>query len=831
MRIAAAVGAGLLWLALAFAVPPPEREGGAARPAADRAASGAEPGVAGSSAAQRVARVPLPPGGAAFGVHRAEPVAIREGMDHETPSVAITPDGALYVAVVSRYGDRERLFLRRADSVEGPLGEAIPVSDGARAWHPRLAAAADGAVWVAWCGRDRQPRRGDHRTEIYLRRLAPEPGPTLRVTRRQGRDCDPDLDVGPDGTVHVVWEQADRARSHIAWRAYSAAGAALGPAEVVSSGRLDRRPTVAATAAGVVVAWDSLEDDAPTGAADPDYDVHLRRRGERGWEAPVVAAGGPGIQAAPRLAEAPDGALLLAYHASLPGGLVKAWDLVRIPDPAADPGAWLRLERRPAPWGEVPAGEQQGAEFPALAVTPSGRIVVAARPSQGAFLAVLDDETRRPVLDLTRRGWGARGMYMDAAAAADGTVVLVRRARHEAVLERFTFDGPGRAPQWVPRGSVRSAPAPAPLRVPAPPVPRLLRDAFPAGAHLYWGDVHMHSAASDGTGPPDEIYARAFVRGLHFAVLTDHDYVVGSRLFPSEHAEIAWITDLFDGFEGFTTLHAYEWTTPPRPRGSGHRNVYFRGHAPTPVYGYRDGYEDTPALNRALRRERAFTAPHHAAWTGTDWEHFDETVQRHFEIVSVHGAFERPGEQRIRPRGDKQEGFATYGLALGAHFGFLGGSDAHGLLFHHGIGRRRDPWRHGLTGVVVQGHGRAALWDALYARRTFATSGRPWIALAAVDGIPMGGEGKAGTGQGGRPTVRWHVKGPGPLSELAILRDGEVVHEVPVSGEASSGRWIDAEVSPGAHSYYLRAVEGTEGPDLDMVWTSPVFVTVEEAHP
>ena len=33
----------------------------------------------------------------------------------------------------------------------------------------------------------------------------------------------------------------------------------------------------------------------------------------------------------------------------------------------------------------------------------------------------------------------------------------------------------------------------------------------------------MHSALSDGTGPPDEVYARAFVRGLDFAVLTEHD--------------------------------------------------------------------------------------------------------------------------------------------------------------------------------------------------------------------------------------------------------------------------------------------------------------------
>ena len=38
--------------------------------------------------------------------------------------------------------------------------------------------------------------------------------------------------------------------------------------------------------------------------------------------------------------------------------------------------------------------------------------------------------------------------------------------------------------------------------------------------------------------------------------------------------------------------------------------------------------------------------------------------------------------------------------------------------------------------------------------------------------------------------------------------------------------WIDEAVSPGDHSYYLRAVQG-EGPEgMDVVWSSPIFVAV-----
>ena len=65
--------------------------------------------------------------------------------------------------------------------------------------------------------------------------------------------------------------------------------------------------------------------------------------------------------------------------------------------------------------------------------------------------------------------------------------------------------------------------------------------------------VLPNPSATDATGPPDEIYARAWVRGYDFAVLTDHDVLVGRRLFPSLQDEIAWITDAFDKKKDFST--------------------------------------------------------------------------------------------------------------------------------------------------------------------------------------------------------------------------------------------------------------------------------------
>ena len=40
-------------------------------------------------------------------------------------------------------------------------------------------------------------------------------------------------------------------------------------------------------------------------------------------------------------------------------------------------------------------------------------------------------------------------------------------------------------------------------------------------------DLHCHSTASDGTGPPAEVMARARAAGLDVIALTDHDTVAG----------------------------------------------------------------------------------------------------------------------------------------------------------------------------------------------------------------------------------------------------------------------------------------------------------------
>ncbi len=745
----------------------------------------------------------------------ASPVAVMQKTENASPAVAVMPDGRVVVAAVVWEKSRERVWLRWADGPGKPLERARPVTPGVRAWHPVLAASPTGDVWLAWCGSRKLSKRGTHRRDVMVRRVSPRLGPVVRVSRKGTWSGNPELAVDGAGRAHVVWEEwtADKPKEiHIAYRMLSPRGRIATGVEILSAGPFSRRPDVCVCREDIHVAWDSLVDTKPSGAADPDYDVFLRSRTQDRFGRAVTVDRRAAIQAAPDLACAPGGGVLVAYHASHGHPLVKWWTLRRVEDGRIEEPAAEDLSDV-----KDPSGEMQGAEFPALVVLPD-RLAVVSRPSQGAYLQTVDKAGISPVRNLSRHGWGARGMRARAVSAPDGSLVVVRRARDESVLRRFTFEEAGSGfPDFRPVVDDKKV---TPTK--SASAPKLKQPEIWSGMRVFLGDIHMHSAATDGTGPPDEIYARAWVRGHDFAALTDHDVIVGRRLFPSLHDEIAWVTDVFNAKENFSTLHAYEWTTQALPRGSGHRNVYFRSHAPRRICGSKDRCPDTRRLNRALKKERAIVVPHHTSWTGTDWNNADPKIQRLFEMVSVHGANEHPGDQPIQSRGHMPGMFARDGLESGLKFGFVGGSDAHGLLWHHGIGRRRDPWSCGLTGVVAGDNRRRDLFEAMYARRTFATSGANLWVLLRVGDVAMGGEEEL------RSPVEVHygVYGTRPLAGLEVVRDGEVVFRAEPQGEAAVGKWKDENVLPGPHVYYLRAVQESRGGEVDMAWASPVFVRV-----
>jgi len=202
------------------------------------------------------------------------------------------------------------------------------------------------------------------------------------------------------------------------------------------------------------------------------------------------------------------------------------------------------------------------------------------------------------------------------------------------------------------------------------------------------------------------------------------------------------------------------------------------------------------------------------------WDALDSELTPAVEICSVHGAFEYQGNEPIRHRGGAQGCFVRDGLARGLRFGLVGGSDQHGLIWHHGVCWKRNAFRAGLTGVWAPALTREAILDAIRARRTFATTGvKLQIRFSVADAL-MG----SAVETADPPAIRVDVAVPpeeGRLAWLQIVRNGTVVHRYGGEGQRSRYTFVDEHAQPGAtSSYYLRVTLA----DGNMAWSSPIWV-------
>jgi hypothetical protein len=139
-----------------------------------------------------------------------------------------------------------------------------------------------------------------------------------------------------------------------------------------------------------------------------------------------------------------------------------------------------------------------------------------------------------------------------------------------------------------------------------------------------------------------------------------------------------------------------------------------------------------------------------------NWDYTDPELERCCEIFSIWGSSEKMGEpwpiKYIATGGYFGTGEADGhhlqdGLARGHRFGFTGGSEAHdgrpGRPLVHGshvIAETDLLAQPGITGVWAESLTRDGIFDALRARRCYATTGARIIVRFSFRDTPMGGE-------------------------------------------------------------------------------------------
>ena len=346
-----------------------------------------------------------------------------------------------------------------------------------------------------------------------------------------------------------------------------------------------------------------------------------------------------------------------------------------------------------------------------------------------------------------------------------------------------------------------------------------------AGYCVFFGDIHSHSGESKGpacgAGTIDENYTYARdVAALDFFSLTDHDW----QILDYEDWEVR-LKKADEYYEKgvFVTLPGFEWTS----RRYGHRNVYYRDTANCPLIRSLNGsIELRPTrLWEELRQRgiKAITVPHHTNVSPfpVDWSFHDPEYERLVEVYSSWGNSEYYGAPLSWPP-HRVEGCSVQdGLARGYKLGIIASSDSHdghpGNA--HGI---RGVVGSGLVAVLASELSRDAVFNALYERRCYATTGARILLEFSVEGQLMGSEITV-TRETSPRHVKIYVEGTHSLSHVEVIRDNDIIYRRRITGKRAVVEFTDREPLTNTSYYYVRVTQE----DYEMAWSSPIWVSVE----
>jgi hypothetical protein len=362
----------------------------------------------------------------------------------------------------------------------------------------------------------------------------------------------------------------------------------------------------------------------------------------------------------------------------------------------------------------------------------------------------------------------------------------------------------------------------------------------PDGEVAAFGEFHWHTEMS-GDG------ARALPAGLSYA--REHlnlDYISPSdhKLNPVQWNYTVSVLDSFNKADEFATFYGWEHTT-----NRGNENYYFTDphHPVSPVgmAGAALGGEDdftrlpevldkydtpndrflaVPAVVNAVSETHRLSddAPY---WFQYPWTH-PAKYHRLVEMFQLCGNFERDDYPDDAWRGwFANRASVQEGLAHGYKLGFTGVSDNHASMpastSDYGASLARVPLGSiSLTGLWTKRIERQAVFNALYARRTWAVWDTRAIVYFSINGVPSGDE---LTVKKGEPlTAQIRMSTEDTLKSMEIVSEGK-----PVWTGTQDALDFDLKIAlpVASHStyFYVRALQRNGG----IIYASPVFVTVE----
>jgi hypothetical protein len=227
---------------------------------------------------------------------------------------------------------------------------------------------------------------------------------------------------------------------------------------------------------------------------------------------------------------------------------------------------------------------------------------------------------------------------------------------------------------------------------------------------------------------------------------------------------------------------------------------------------------DVRDLWRALEEFGAFTCVHHSKFIGNaDFQIPPHPIERLAEIYSRWGSSEAHGRRSV-----------LHALKRGWRLALVGGSDS--FLGRPGYGPYGVNDGLGLAGVFAETLSWKAIYDAMWRRRCYATTGKHILLWFELEGQMMGSE-----LDGFRGTRHFAVRAAGTseIAKLELVRNGDTVVTLLPDSLTCDETVDDAEP---LESVLLKPVREADAPfcfyylrvtqcDGNMAWSSPIWMT------
>jgi mycothiol synthase len=347
---------------------------------------------------------------------------------------------------------------------------------------------------------------------------------------------------------------------------------------------------------------------------------------------------------------------------------------------------------------------------------------------------------------------------------------------------------------------------------------------------LYVGDLHCHDYLSEAEGYPDEVYRWAIEdRKLDFVSVVPQAH---GWLDNETWAICKYMSERYLCEGTFVTLLGFEW----QHSGYGDKVVHYLG-GDQPYLPTDDRRYDTPAkLYQALRASNALSQPdscyrpdglvisHHPGYPigqwvpGTDYDPVETDVERLVELWSMHGSSEGY-DPADRPLIGAAGGGVLVSLQSGTRIGFVAGSDTHSGR-PGGSAKEPRPYWDGLAAVWADDLTRRDLFDALYARHTYALTGARIVLKMTVNGALMGSEISASD----IADIRIDAWAPGKIAQIELLKNARLLRRyTPGHGlfaERDECHFQAQDRTSGSAFYHCRITQ-TDG---QLAVCSPVWV-------